>query len=912
MKRLFLYKLLTCLLFFTTLLKAQDGDFFLTHYTPGEGSADNVNFDIVQNHRGIIYIANRRGILTFDGRDWDFTKTPSAIFSLAIDDDNTLFAGGRSGFGKISRDSRFNLKYISLSDTEHDVSDIFNILIHDKKLYAINRNHIFIYNINNGSISKITPRYSGEILNLVRFVNDVYVVTANSGLQLIEGTKLMSPRHEAIRDLDPLFISKGPKDSSYLIGTNNNELYLFAENKLSPLTINSGREYITESGLQNGIWFSDTLAALSTLKGGVVFINPLQGKIEEIINYQTGLPDNEIFAIAIDRNFGVWAAHSAGLTRISPTFPFRNFNRYPGLEGKMLSAKNHQGKLYVGTSLGAYYLEEVRDYNEIVKYIRIEQPVKNEPSAQEEQVEEAEPEKERGGGIFAFLKRGKRKEDKKNDVSDVGNAEQVENPAPTRTVYKTEIERELQSIKYTYKKVEGIDSKTFQFVSVGSRLFCGGLDGLFEINGGSSRAITRLPVRYFYISKNQKKIFVSTYTDELKVFDYTREFKEIDIFGDYKDYVQYIFEDEQQRIWFCSINDLYWVKLRDSEIVEMDEYQMENPYYYETYGISRNDSILFINESGLYAIDEEAKKLVALKNKAIIDRYLPDNNGRIWIHADQRWATLVPHEISSKLDLLSLFKNINYISSDDNDQDYWVITDSNDLYRLSLTATNMLSNSYALYLKDIRIQSEVIPPAPKLRFEQQNSNLIFEFVQPEYSGVLDIQYQYKLDGLNDTWSEWSSSYNVINFPYLPEGEYTLLVKSKNALGKISEASPVVFEVIPPYWKRPWFYALEFSSLALLLFISVKLKKLGYKYRLLSRLLALLTLIIIIEFIQTLAEGNFSTMSSPVLDFIVQVLVAFIILPVEGTIRKYILKEKEVDLRDFIRIREKPINPKINE
>ena len=904
---------MACLFLLTTALKAQDGDFFLTHYTPGDGAADNVNFDIVQDQRGIICIANRTGILTFDGRDWDFAKTPSAIFSLAIDKDNTLFAGGRTGFGKISRDSRYNLKYISLSHTEHDASDIFSILIHEKKLYAINRNHIFIYDIEKGTISKITPRYSGEIINLVRFIDEIYVVTTNSGLQLIEGTKLMSPRHEAIRNLDPLFISKGPQEKQYLIGTEGGKLYVFGEDKLSPLTIQNDQEYITESGLQNGIWFSDTLAALSTMKGGVVFINPSTGKIEEIINYQTGLPDNEIFALEIDRNLGVWAAHSVGLTRISPTFPFRNFNRYPGLEGKMLSAKNHQGKLYVGTSLGAYFLEEVRDYNEIIKYIKVEQPIRNNAAQTEKEIEQTEPEEERRGGIFAFLKRGKRKDDKKNNESEIENTEQKVEAKQARVVYKTEIERELQSIKYSYKKIEGIDSKTFQFLSVDDRLFCGGLDGLFEISGTESRAITRLPVRYFYISSSQKKIFISTYTDELRVFDYsTPEFNEIDIFGDYKDYVQYIFEDNQQRIWFCSINDLYWVKLRGSEIIEMDEYQMENPYYYETYGISRNDSILFINESGLYAIDEEQQKLVALKSSKVIDKYLPDNNGRIWIRADQRWATLVPHEISNKLDLLGLFKNISYISSDDNEEDYWVITDSNDLYKLTLASTNTLSNSYALYLKDIKIQSETIPPAPKLKFEQQNSNLIFEFVQPEYSGVLDIRYQYKLEGLNDTWSEWSSSYNVINFPYLPEGEYTLFVKSKNALGKISEASPVIFEVIPPYWKRPWFYALEFSALVLLLFVSVKLKKLGYRYRLVSRLLALLTLIIIIEFIQTLAEGNFSTMSSPVLDFIIQVLVAFIILPVEGTIRKYILKEKEVDLRDFIRIKDKPINPKVNE
>lgn len=920
MKRLFLFNLLL-LFFLSAPVKAQEGDFFLTHYSPGEGAADNINFDIVQDHRGIICIANRSGILTFDGKNWDFAKTPSAIFSLAIDKGNVLYAGGRNGFGKISRDSRFNLKYLSLSNNDTDAQDIFSILIHNEKLYAINQSNVFIHDINKGTTSKITSRYSGEILNLLSFEGDVYVTSSNSGLQLIQGTKLMGPRHEVLKNLNPLFVSKGPTKNQYLIGTDESELYLFNGSTLSPLKVVDDQDYVQESGVQNGIWFSDTLAALSSLKGGVIFINVKTGKIEEIINYQTGLPDNEVFALNIDKNSGIWAAHSAGLTRISPSFPFRNFNRYPGLQGKMLSVQNHQGKLYVGTSLGAYYLDEVRNYNETIKYIKVERPAQNEPiepiKEEEATVDKEEEEKDRGGGLFGFLKRGKKKEkkietEKKEDKSGEPDPAKPKRSQP-KVIYKTQVERELQSIRYTYKKIQGIDSKTFQFVSAEGRLFCGGLDGLFEIDGSEAKVISREPIRYFYVSKSQGKIFASTYTDLIKVYNFrSPEFNETDLFGDYKDYVQYIFEDNQQRIWFCSINDLYWVRLDGDEIAEMDEYKIKNPYYYETYGISKNDSVLFINESGLYTINEADNKLVSLKSTKKINRYLPESNGRIWIRSEQRWSTLIPHKISDKLDLLSLFKNINHISSDPDGEECWVITDTNELYKLSVTGGNAIANDYELYLKDVRVKSEIVPPAPKLKFDQQSSNLIFEFVQPEYSGVLDIQYQYKLEGLNDTWSEWASNYNVINFPYLPEGEYTLLVKSKNALGNISQANPVFFEVVPPYWKRPWFYALEFSALALLLFASVKLKKLGYKYRLVSRLLALLTLIIIIEFIQTLAEGNFSSMSSPVLDFIIQVTVAFIILPVEGSIRKYILKEKEVDLRDFIRIKSRDVNSKINE
>ena len=72
----------------------------------------------------------------------------------------------------------------------------------------------------------------------------------------------------------------------------------------------------------------------------------------------------------------------------------------------------------------------------------------------------------------------------------------------------------------------------------------------------------------------------------------------------------------------------------------------------------------------------------------------------------------------------------------------------------------------------------------------------------------------------------------------------------------------------------------------------------------SRLLALLVLIIVVELIQTLAENRFGTQSSPVLDFIIQVTMAIIILPVESVLRKYIFKEKEVRVMDFMTLKDK--------
>jgi hypothetical protein len=140
--------------------------------------------------------------------------------------------------------------------------------------------------------------------------------------------------------------------------------------------------------------------------------------------------------------------------------------------------------------------------------------------------------------------------------------------------------------------------------------------------------------------------------------------------------------------------------------------------------------------------------------------------------------------------------------------------------------------------------------------------------------------------MNKGWSDWSSNNNEITFPYLPNGDYTLQVQARNIFGKVSELEPVSFEVLPPYWRRSWFYALEFSVFASLVMLSFRLSQ---RYRIVSRLLSLLTIILLIEFIQTVIGDAVLTGSSPVVDFFIQVVVALLILPVEEFLRNLMMK-----------------------
>ena len=58
------------------------------------------------------------------------------------------------------------------------------------------------------------------------------------------------------------------------------------------------------------------------------------------------------------------------------------------------------------------------------------------------------------------------------------------------------------------------------------------------------------------------------------------------------------------------------------------------------------------------------------------------------------------------------------------------------------------------------------------------------------------------------------------------------------------------------------------------------------------MLAFLTLIISVEFVQTIAEYNIAMEGSPVTSFFIQVGIALVILPMEALLRNIFFKEKK--------------------
>ncbi len=342
-------------LFLSIASYAQTGNYFLSHFSPDQKQSDNVCFDIAQDKRGVFYFATQAGVLQFDGRNWDIIRTNGAVYAIEFTESGDLYVAGSKGFGKIILDKNGLESFVPLYD-QADAGYVFQIVALNENVYFLNDKSLFTYSIASDSVSRSSYETAGAFSNLSEIFGSLYVSTEERGIFKSERERLVKSTLPLPDSTTLIFSSKF--ESSYLLGTSDNRVFIYNENKRLKEIQLEDASYASASVIINATWVNGELVALGTLRGGIIFINPATGKTAEIINYNTGLQDNEIYTLIRDRNQNVWAAHAYGFTRIAPYLPLRSFRYYPGLQGSLLCATTHRNNVYVGTSLGLYKLEK--------------------------------------------------------------------------------------------------------------------------------------------------------------------------------------------------------------------------------------------------------------------------------------------------------------------------------------------------------------------------------------------------------------------------------------------------------------------------------------------------------------------------------------------------------------------------
>lgn len=832
---------------------AQPGHYYVSHFSPSDRKIDHVAFDMVQDANGFVYFATRAGILQYDGTNWNLIQAGGAVYAIEADQEGNLYWGGSGGFGAL-RPGVNGAMQIRINPASTD-GDVFSVTAGADGMYFLTERALFVLEGDSTQILRV-PEQAGAFTSVADVFGNIFVSTERMGVLRLEGRSGFLPaRFGPVEIRDILFSSMGP--GTCLVGTSDNRLFTCNESLTMKEILSDERDLLAAGSIVEARWVNERLIAVATLRSGILFADPLSGQLIGSLNYNTGLPDNEVYALYVDRGGNVWAAHDYGMTRIAPQMPFRDYSNYEGIQGNLLCVETFNDDVYVGTSVGLFTLMKEAVYEEITWYEPAE--------AEGGRVSEEEPNGRRRG-LFSFLRR---KENRRSP--DLQSREGVQRTA-----------RVLKSERYVYKPVAGIAAKVSGLTRVDDRLVASGLGGVFEVDGIRARPVLKLPVRSTFATRDGHLV-VSAYDNRLILLKRSgNNWKQADVLENPDEFITQVFQ-HHEALWLCGTNAVYQTTIEGDGFSDPHAHRMDNPGFSRTIGFVSGNVPVFVNGSGFFCPGGSGGALTRIDSLPAPYAYFASPT-TLWYSDGHSWNALGERR-DKGIGVLRLLGDIRSVNNIENSEDLWIINGNDVLYRLSPGNMDGFASAFPLLLHSVTQGDRRMGPGGNIVFEQDSGPVVFHIVRANYLGAASSEYRYFLSGISADWSEWSTLNNQVTIPYLPPGSYTLQVESRDILGTIHEMTPVSFRVRPLFWKSTWFYAMELAVFALLGWLSLKL---SFRYRLVSRVLALLTIILLIEFVQTLAGHSFST-SSPLADFLLQVVIAFLILPIESYLRRVMFR-----------------------
>jgi signal transduction histidine kinase/DNA-binding response OmpR family regulator len=334
---------------------------YFKNYSPLDYDNQAQNWVVLQDKRGIIYMANQGGLMEFDGVSWRIIHVPNRVVrSMAIDDTTphgTIYIGGINEIGFAAPDIMNKLQYISLLDrlpqNTTNFADVFASHCIEKKIYFQTAKFLFRWDPYTGQMK--TFEIEAERKSTFTCGGKLYINQTNTGLATIERDSFKPL--PGIREFPSRICMICPYDTGrILIGTASDGLFLYDGVSTVPFPTEAD-ELIKENELFSGIRLSSVPGqfALASSRGGL-FIIDSRGKLKYTFNKTSGLPDDAISDIFEDTGGNLWLSLEKGLAKIEYASPFYIHDDRDGLSGLGLAVVKHDGVLFTGTTNGLFYL----------------------------------------------------------------------------------------------------------------------------------------------------------------------------------------------------------------------------------------------------------------------------------------------------------------------------------------------------------------------------------------------------------------------------------------------------------------------------------------------------------------------------------------------------------------------------
>jgi signal transduction histidine kinase/ligand-binding sensor domain-containing protein len=760
----------------------------ITTYSPRDYKGHNQIWSIIQDDRGWMYFGTSAGIIEYDGANWNKLKFPKSSISVSNraffkDEEGKVFYGALGDLGYFDQDQKGNTVLVSLLSflpkDDQVFNDVWTIQKVDGKLYFQTRDVIFIFDFKNGYDNPEVEKWKPDTAFMYTFShNSVYYVhqqelglfsMVNGKLELMPGSEFLGA--ERLQVLLPY----GNKDE-FLVGMFASGFFHFDGQNFKRFQSDA-----YEPGESNRLYKSIPLGEdkyILAYAGKGIYIIDKKGTVTNIFNVSNGIPDDSIYSIYLDRSGQLWTGTENGLAKIDISSPLSRFIHSKTANTNILSLNSLNGDLYIGTAL------------EVLKLERETGVINNVPDVPFSQ-------------IFKMTVDG-------NDLLVATDGLVALRGNSVVTI--------KESIGGNFQLLDVIVSSKYPDV-----MYCSGSNGVSvfsrkEIISGSGRY---------------------------------GEWEYVGIISGISMDVYNLVEDEEGDLWAgTQAGVVYRIKMARTASNEIDLKNITAELIGPDQGLEgspgnvakvRNQAY-FPTVTGFFTFNKTSNQFekdtilsfssqrvdISVENTNLFE----DNLGRVLILFGNEKKLAIPtadggYNITDYPINLFTGEVITTFFSEPNGV-IWLGTEEG-LIRIDGQASYGEKKELPLYFTQIiagndtlshkaQIKESVIP-----ELVYANNSLKIAFTSPFFEHEDLTEYQTFLEGFDKDWSSWGKS-TFKEYNFLPSGNYTFRVKSKNIYNEESNEISYSFSILPPWYASTWAYLFYFIAVAFLVFLVDKFQR----------------------------------------------------------------------------------------
>ena len=676
-------------------------------FTPQDYGAEDQNWSISQSQNDFIYIANNKGLLEFNGASWKLYDSPKDDILRSVHVvGERIYSGSYMNFGFWTKNEYGSLRYTSLTDNKD-----FTVKEDEEFWGIIDIEGYVLFQSFERIYIYNTLDDSFRIINSDSRINKMFKVNESIYFQKTEvGIFKIESGNEVLIVSSVNILNKEVVNiydyPKGLLLLTKEHGFYVFLNDKIKKWSNTIDSSLSNISVYSSIKLKDGSFVLGTISSGIIQLSN-QGELLLKIDQSDGLSNNTILSIKEDSDGNIWLGLDNGINVLNLNSPYKVYKDKLGVLGTVYASVITDNRLYLGTNQGLFY----QSLN--------------------------------SGSKFQF--------------------------------------------------VSGTKGQVWSLKIIDDKLFCGHDNGTFIIDKDKSEKISNEKGAWIIkeiegypnllIQGNYKGLTILEkinndkwrFRNSIEGFDISSRYLE------FSDANEILVSHEYKGVYRIKIDSAFKNVLNYGKIA-IDEGVKSSILNY-------NNTIIYSYKKGVYFYDKNNK---AFKKDSLLSTLLSGKNylsgklindiegNKLWGFTKNEIVYIEPGKLSNEpeVNLIAIsnevrknkpgFENLLFL----NDETYLIGTTEGYLI-INLNKLQQKSNE--IYLNEVSYRSlrnELVPVDIQnpIELENKNNSIQFKYSVTNYDKFSSSKYQYRLIGIYDDWSEWSSGSEVF-FENLPHGDY---------------------------------------------------------------------------------------------------------------------------------------------